>query len=450
MLLKTGKIVDDKSITIVLDDDPTGVQTIHDVYVYTSTHAEDLDEAIRENTFFFILTNSRAFTKEETAEYHRKLITQIICLSQKYGKEPIIISRSDSTLRGHYPLECDCITEAFISNGYPDFDAEFLIPAFFECGRITENEIHYLVTDGKKTPCGETEFAKDKSFGYHNSNLREWIQEKSNNRIKAEDCISFSPGVQTESEMLQKLSELKNHAYVIVNSSNYEELDRFSLAVRKSIVAGKRFLFRTAASFVKSFGEIDTKHYLEKKDIIRNNTKNAGLVFAGSHVDKTTRQLKKLENAKGVLFYTFNQHRALEKGGLEEETNKAVLFINENIGDAETIVILTNRKRIDAPENTEEANLQLANKISHAITSIVSSLKFQPNYIIAKGGITSSEIGISGLHVKKALVLGQIEKGIPVWQLGPEAKFPNMPYIIFPGNVGEDDTLVNIIKKLNA
>ena len=58
-----------------------------------------------------------------------------------------------------------------------------------------------------------------------------------------------------------------------------------------------------------------------------------------------------------------------------------------------------------------------------------------------KGGITSSDVGTKALAVKKARVLGQIQPGIPVWQTGAESRFPGTPYVIFPGNVGEDGTL---------
>ena len=77
-----------------------------------------------------------------------------------------------------------------------------------------------------------------------------------------------------------------------------------------------------------------------------------------------------------------------------------------------------------------------------------SQLHVKPAYIIAKGGITSSDVGTKALKVKKALVMGQIQKGIPVWLTGEESKFPGMPYIIFPGNVGDKDTLRLIVEEL--
>ena len=88
--------------------------------------------------------------------------------------------------------------------------------------------------------------------------------------------------------------------------------------------------------------------------------------------------------------------------------------------------------------------------ISDALTSIVNRLSVRPKFLIAKGGITSSDVGTKGLGVKKALVLGQVAAGVPVWRLGFESKFSGMSYIIFPGNVGKVETLREIVEMLGA
>ena len=75
-------------------------------------------------------------------------------------------------------------------------------------------------------------------------------------------------------------------------------------------------------------------------------------------------------------------------------------------------------------------------------------LSIRPGFIIAKGGITSSDVGTKALRVRRATVLGQVRPGIPVWLTGPESKFPEMPYIIFPGNVGEITTLREVVELL--
>ena len=113
-------------------------------------------------------------------------------------------------------------------------------------------------------------------------------------------------------------------------------------------------------------------------------------------------------------------------------------------------MVYTRRERIDLAGAGAEEQLNAAVRISDAVTSVVTNLKVKPGFIIAKGGITSSNIGTKALKVKKAKAMGQVLPGIPVWMTGEESKFPGMPYVIFPGNVGNDDALANIVRMLTA
>lgn len=105
---------------------------------------------------------------------------------------------------------------------------------------------------------------------------------------------------------------------------------------------------------------------------------------------------------------------------------------------------------MDLGEDRKEDELKLSVQISDAVTSIVKRLEVRPAYIIAKGGITSSDIGTNGLEVKRATVAGQIRPGIPVWTTGNESKFPGISYVIFPGNVGTKTDLREVVEMLSA
>ena len=70
--------------------------------------------------------------------------------------------------------------------------------------------------------------------------------------------------------------------------------------------------------------------------------------------------------------------------------------------------------------------------------------------MVSKGGITSSVLATDALNVRRAQVLGQILPGVPVWQLGPEARYPGMPYVVFPGNVGGPDALLKAVAILHG
>jgi len=173
-------------------------------------------------------------------------------------------------------------------------------------------------------------------------------------------------------------------------------------------------------------------------------------VIIGSHVNKTTQQFELLkELGDQVEFIEFNQHLVLTPGGLDSEVERAKELAEGSISKGKTVIIYTRRERFDLDTDDKEQQLAVSVKISAALTSIVEKMQVRPSYILAKGGITSSDIGIKALRLKRALVKGQAKPGIPVWMTGNESKFPDLPFIIFPGNVGEKDTLRQIIEELN-
>ena len=79
---------------------------------------------------------------------------------------------------------------------------------------------------------------------------------------------------------------------------------------------------------------------------------------------------------------------------------------------------------------------------------MVKRLSVEPSFVVAKGGITSADVGVKALAIRKARVAGQIQPGVPVWIADETSKFPDIPYVIFPGNVGDDETLYNAVKTL--
>ena len=140
---------------VVLDDDPTGSQTVHSCLLLMRWDVDTLYEALQDEApLFFVLTNTRGMNAQRAADITREVchnLKQALARMAEQGREiePIIISRSDSTLRGHYPVETDVIAEEL-----GPFDAHFLIPAFIEGGRITRDAVHYLLVDGQ-TCAGE-------------------------------------------------------------------------------------------------------------------------------------------------------------------------------------------------------------------------------------------------------------------------------------------------------
>ena len=179
---------------IVLDDDPTGVQTVNGIHVYTDWSEESIAAGFaEEQDMFFILTNSRAFSAQYTKEVHQTIAERVMAESKKTGREFMIISRSDSTLRGHYPLETETLCKTLEQESGKTIDGEVLMPFFKEGGRFTIGDVHYVQEGDYLVPAGETEFAKDKTFSYTKSNLAEYVEEKTKGAFKAAavTCISL-------------------------------------------------------------------------------------------------------------------------------------------------------------------------------------------------------------------------------------------------------------------
>ena len=434
---------------IVLDDDPTGVQTVNGIHVYTDWSEESIAAGFaEENAMFFILTNSRAFQASETGAEHWKIAERVAAEAKRTGKGVMLISRSDSTLRGHYPLETATLARALEESG-ERIDGEVLMPFFKEGGRFTIGDVHYVQEGTDLTPAGETEFARDKTFGYTASNMKEYIEEKTQGTFRAADVVSISLDdlravhVDAITEQLMAVTDFRK---VIVNAVDYVDVKVFAIAMIRAMKAGKNFLFRTAAAWTKVIGGVADKPLLGRDELVVAGNKNGGLIIIGSHVKKTTEQFEKLRELKDVKFIEFNHVLVLDPPKLEEEVRRVIVETEDAIRRGVTVAVYTGRKRFDA--GSEAESLRVSVQISDALTSIVRRLSVQPAFLIAKGGITSSDVGTKGLSVRRALVLGQVAPGIPVWQTGAESKFPGMSYIIFPGNVGAVETLRDVVKML--
>ncbi|MCG7381380.1 four-carbon acid sugar kinase family protein [Paenibacillus sp. ACRRY] len=439
---------------IVLDDDPTGVQTVHGVSVYTDWSLESIDRGFKEeNSMFFVLTNSRGFTAAETTKAHQEIAANIVAAAKKNNREFTIISRGDSTLRGHYPLETEVLKDTVEAQSDIRFDGEILLPFFKEGGRFTIDNVHYVQYDTELVPAGETEFAKDRTFGYTKSHLGEWAEEKSNGRYKAEHMTYISlESLRTMNMDLieQQLLNVEDFNKVIVNAVDYADVQIFTIALIRAINKGKHFMFRSAAALTKVMGGVSDKSLLTREEMMSDHTNHGGLVIIGSHVKKTTEQFEELKKSGAVEFVEFNVHLVLEPDQFENELNRVVETTNRFILQGKNVAVYTRRERLDLGADRKEEELKLSVKISDAVTSIVKRLEVRPSYIIAKGGITSSDIGTNGLEVKRATVAGQIRPGIPVWTTGSESKFPGISYVIFPGNVGTKTDLREVVEMLSS
>ncbi|NEP39937.1 MAG: four-carbon acid sugar kinase family protein, partial [Okeania sp. SIO2H7] len=211
----------DKPKIIVLDDDPTGSQTVHSCLLLMRWDVETLRIGLRDEcSILFVLTNTRALTSEQAANVTREVTHNLQeAIAAENIQDFLIVSRSDSTLRGHYPVETDIIAEEL-----GPFDAHFLVPAFFEGGRVTRDSVHYLMVDGTPTPVHETEFARDSVFGYHHSYLPDYVEEKTKGRIKAGEVERFLLA-DIRGGVSDRLMQLTNNQCGVVDGETQADLD---------------------------------------------------------------------------------------------------------------------------------------------------------------------------------------------------------------------------------
>lgn len=444
-LLLSEEIKKNNKKIVVLDDDPTGVQTVHDISVYTNWTKDSIEKGFaEENKVFYILTNSRGFTRAQTEAVHREIAAVVDEVSKETGIEYMFISRSDSTLRGHYPLETIILKEAYEENTGKKVDGEILCPFFKEGGRFTIDDVHYVKYGDDLVPAAETEFAKDKTFGYTSSNLKEYVEEKTEGAYRKENVISISLE-DIHSANIDKIEEqlmsVENFNKIIVNAIDYVDIKVFCIALYKAMAKGKIFMFRTAAAIVKVMGGVTDQPLLSREQMIVREISNGGIIVVGSHTDKTSLQVDALRRNPNIAFIELDATLVKDEEAFEREVERCLALEESYIVKGISVCVYTTRKLITADTGDKEDDLRLAVKISDAVQSLVGRLSVVPSFVIAKGGITSSDVGTKALAVQRANVLGQIKPGIPVWQTGFESKFPLTPYIIFPGNVGEISTL---------
>ncbi|MEL7122643.1 MAG: four-carbon acid sugar kinase family protein [Bacteroidota bacterium] len=430
-------------VIIVLDDDPTGTQTIYDIPVLTNWSINGIRKELEFGTsLFYILTNSRSMPQESADQLALTIGKNIRKANRDLNKSIMVISRGDSTLRGHYPSEVEALE---VGLGCTQC-VNILIPAFFEGGRFTVGDVHYVKQNSQLIPAAQTAYAKDKVFGYKHSNLKMWVEEKTRGAVSSSEIISFSINelrTQSIASLTQKLNRCVPGTTCVVNATNYQDLQVFTLALLKSRIIP---ICRTAASFVAALSALPPKPLLTKEQLVQDSTAG-GLIIIGSYVPKTTRQLQYLEQNTSLNLIELDVKSMLNA---KDEANFLLRQYSDRINDliqnGEDVVLYTSRALIAA--NTIKENLLIGTRISGFITDIVDQLKIRPKYLLAKGGITSSDIATKALNVKRAMVKGQVLPGVPVWTLGAESKFEGLSYIIFPGNVGKNDAITHVVKQL--
>ena len=329
----------------MLDDDPTGTQTVHNVPVLTTWSVDALSaELMTDASAFYVLTNSRSLPSDAAQALVREIGANLKAAMRATGRDAVVISRSNSTLRGHFPAEVDTLTSALDL----EFDACLLIPCFFEGGRYTVDDVHYVQEGDEFVPAAETPFAQDAAFGYRESNLRDWVEEKTAGRVPASDVASISIDLLRRGapeQVRDALLDLKQGAVCVVNAADYSDLEMLVQALLDAEAAGRRFIYRTAASFVRVRAGIAPRPLLTR-DEIRLDDGNGALVVVGSYVPKTTRQLSALLRQPDVHSVEIDVRRLIDPHARADEIERVTAQAEAHLSRNHATVVFTRRELI--------------------------------------------------------------------------------------------------------
>ncbi|PWY90088.1 hypothetical protein BO70DRAFT_350048 [Aspergillus heteromorphus CBS 117.55] len=462
---------------VVLDDDPTGTQTCHDITVLTVWDVPTLTEEFQQpSRGFFILTNSRAHPPLEAENLIRTICENVLEAAKLTGQTVDIVLRGDSTLRGHFPLEADVAQSVF-----GPAQATILAPFFFQGGRLTINDVHYVAEGDSLVPAGETQFAQDATFGFKSSNLRDYVREKAPGRFTADQIHSISiEDIRTggPSVVCERLRRFPKGSVVIVNAAAESDMHVFvaglllgmSFPLLSHLPSDLPFTLTTPHHFNHHH------HHHSKIPHLHPNTihlphrrslrlhlarhpapaplpashpslslpfprQTGALIIAGSYVPKTTAQLKYLTDKCGptgtntLCIIELQVEDIIASAERVQETiGLVVRDVERELLDGRDVLVMTSRRLVRGED--ELGSLRIGSRVAEALVGVVAGVQVRPRFVVAKGGITSSDAATKGLNIKRALVVGQAAPGVPLWRCDEAtARHPGVPFVVFPGNI---------------
>lgn len=462
-------------VLVVLDDDPTGTQSVADLPVLTRWETEDFRWAFGAGVgtgmgtgvgdarpaAVYVLTNTRSLDPAEAAERNRQVAAAATEAAQEAGIPLAFVSRSDSTLRGHFPLETDVLSDAIAAQGAPPVDGVVMVPAFPDAGRITIGGEHYVRSgEGTLTPVSETEFAKDATFGFSTSSLPAYVEEKTGGRVRAEDVIVLDLGIiRSGAEAIaDAIAPAHDGTPIVADITGENDLRALALGLDEAERRGASLLYRVGPPFVRGRIGQEVHAPLTAHDVYgdpvsgraREDLAVGGLIVVGSHVGLTTRQLERLtaeHSSARTIELDVNELLAPDRAAGHLEATVAAVVRALARGD---VILHTSRTLVKTDDPAK--SLEIARTVSAAVVSVVNRVlkATPPRFVIAKGGITSSDVAAHGLEIRRAMVRGPMLPGIvSLWEPvdGPAR---GIPYIVFAGNVGDDESLALVTKTLSA
>lgn len=442
-------------VLVVLDDDPTGTQSVADLPVLTRWEVDDLRWALAQGAAAcYVLTNTRSLDPADAERRNREVVTNALAAAEGSGTPLAFVSRSDSTLRGHFPLETDVIAEVLEQQAGVRTDAVVMVPAFPDAGRITVGGVHWTRgPEGTLVPVAETEFARDATFGYSSSALADYVAEKSGGRFGAEQVIGLDLSVVRgpTAGIADALDAATGSTPVVVDVVTENDLRALALGLAESERRGRSLLYRVGPPFVRARIGQEVRAPLTAAEAYAGTrpADGGGLVVVGSHVAQTTRQLAVLTAEHDATVVEIAVEALLSPAGAAAELDRVVAAVTAALATGD-VVVHTSRLLVRRDDPAE--SLRIARTVSAAVVEVVRRTLAErpPRFVVAKGGITSSDVASVGLEIRRAVVRGPMLPGIVSLWSPVDGPAEGIPYVVFAGNVGDDRSLLDVVRVLGS
>lgn len=451
-------------VLVVLDDDPTGTQSVADLPVLTRWEIDDFRWALelrnegRPPSAIYVLTNTRSLDPDTAAARNRAVVAAALTAADAVGIDLGFVSRGDSTLRGHFPLEPDVIASTISEHGLPPVDGVVLVPAYPDAGRVTIGGTHYLRDGEELIPIAQTEFARDATFAFSASFLPEFVEEKANGRIRSDQVILLGLDVirSGADSISDAVRDAHDGRFIVADAVTEDDLRALAIGLDRAERDGLSFLYRSGPPFVRARIGQTARPPLTAGEVYSGRARDGGgpgeaggLIVVGSHVGVTTRQLTRLTDAHPAA-------RTIEMDVQQLlRTDDAQHYIERIVDDVVyaleggDVILHTSRTLVRTADERE--SLRISRVVSAAVVGVVNRTvaRFRPRFVIAKGGITSSDVATAGLEIRRAMVRGPMLPGIvSLWE-AVDGPAEGIPYVVFAGNVGDDDSLLLVARKLS-
>ena len=382
---------------VVLDDDPTGVQTLAGIRVLLVWNGAAIVAALAGRPSVHLITNSRALRPEAAGV----LVAEAARLALESVPEAHLVLRGDSTLRGHVREEYEAVRTAADPDSWPVL---LLVPALPSAGRVTRDGVHLIERDGVSTPLDRTEYAHDGVFSYSTARLLEWAEERSAGLFAAAEGRELhldelrSRGPSTVTAALADLASRQVPAVLAPDAATEDDLALVAEGYAEAVRSGVQVLVRCAPAFAGVLAGTMAPGLVDAPA----SGERGVLVVCGSYVPTTTRQLEALADAwPGTLVEV--DADVLATPDAQVEVERAAAAASAALRRRGVTVVATPRTR-----SARTSSLEAGEQVAAGLARVAGLVEPRPQVVVAKGGITSAVTLRMGFGVDAADVVGPV------------------------------------------